>query len=146
MLVAGFIVFEDGRAWAASNWATDTAIRAIAQEVEDPSFREWLLAQAVGGGLSYVDAREIAPRFRPAFFNAIRKAAARIRREPLTGEDQLEVPYWDTSYVERLGELLEMMGGWQTPRGVQSAHAQALAADWPAQGAGLVNSLRTIMR
>src|SRR5215468_4985983 len=61
--VGGFIVLEDGRAYAAANWATDATLRAISREVSDPALRAWLLAQQsehVGMGMTSVDLREIA--------------------------------------------------------------------------------------
>jgi hypothetical protein len=67
MDMAGFIVMEDGRAYAASNRATDAVIRAIAVEVEDREFRAWLLqqqSQFVGMGMTSVDLREVAPKYR----------------------------------------------------------------------------------
>ncbi len=38
-LVGGFIVVEDGRAYAASDWATDATLRAISREISDPALR-----------------------------------------------------------------------------------------------------------
>jgi hypothetical protein len=43
--VGGFIVLEDGRAYAAASWATDATLRAVSREVSDPALRAWLLAQ-----------------------------------------------------------------------------------------------------
>ena len=40
--VAGFIVLEDGRAYAAANWAADATLRAISGEVSDGDLRAWL--------------------------------------------------------------------------------------------------------
>jgi hypothetical protein len=42
--VVGFIVLEDGRAYAAPNWA-DATLRAISRKASDPALRAWLLAQ-----------------------------------------------------------------------------------------------------
>jgi hypothetical protein len=52
--VIGFIVLEDGRAYAA-NWAADATLRAISREVSDPALRACLLAQQsehVGMGMA----------------------------------------------------------------------------------------------
>jgi hypothetical protein len=79
-LMAGFIILEDGRAYAASNSDTDATIRAIAAEVPDAEFREWLLAQQsehLGLGMTSVDLREIAPQLRPTFYAAVRQAYVR---------------------------------------------------------------------
>src|SRR5215813_10023843 len=75
--VGGFIVLEDGRAYAAANWATDATLRAISREVSEPALRAWLLAQQsehVGMGMTSVDLREIAPHYRPVLRAAIGRA------------------------------------------------------------------------
>jgi hypothetical protein len=80
-LMAGFIVLEDGRAYAAANWATDATLRAIAAEVADPELRAWLLDQqssVVGMGMTSVDLRQIAPQFRAVLREAIRSAYHRV--------------------------------------------------------------------
>lgn len=82
--MAGFIVLEDGRAYAAANWAADATLRAIAREIADQALREWLLAQQsqfAGMGMTSVDLRQIAPRHRPALREAIRGGHERVRRE-----------------------------------------------------------------
>jgi hypothetical protein len=79
--VGGFIVLEDGRAYAAANWATDATLRAISREASDTALRGWLLAQQsehVGMGMTSVDLREIAPRYRPVLRAAIRRAYERV--------------------------------------------------------------------
>ena len=61
--MGGFIILEDGRAYAAANWASDATLRAISREVGDPALRAWLLGQQsehVGMGVTSVDLREIA--------------------------------------------------------------------------------------
>jgi hypothetical protein len=65
--VGGFIVLEDGRAYASSNWATDATLRAVSREVSDQALRDWLLAQQserVGMGMTSVDLREVGPAWR----------------------------------------------------------------------------------
>ena len=59
---------QPGRAYAASNWATDATLRAIAAEVVDPDLDAWLLDQqstVVAMGMTSVDLREMAPQYRP---------------------------------------------------------------------------------
>jgi hypothetical protein len=43
--VVGFIVLEDGGAYAAPNRAADAMLRAISRRVSDPALRAWFLAQ-----------------------------------------------------------------------------------------------------
>jgi hypothetical protein len=108
--VAGFIVLEDGRAYAASNSATDTTLRAISREVSDAALRQWLLAQQssqVGTGMTCVDLREVAPQHRPVLHEAIRRPPARQpgRRipEPRVGTDRWQS--WQGLFDD-LNELL----------------------------------------
>src|SRR6266487_3303421 len=105
MDMAGFIVMEDGRAYAASNRATDAVIRAIAAEVEDREFRAWLLqqqSQFVGMGTTSVDLREVAPKYREGFYRAARRAherAASEGLERLTGDSEGLVSGWGGSVI-----------------------------------------------
>jgi hypothetical protein len=64
--MAGFIVLQDGRAYAASNWAYDTTIEAIAESLpqtrQAQALHDWLLDQRCcvrGMGLGRVDLREL---------------------------------------------------------------------------------------
>jgi hypothetical protein len=78
--VAGFIILEDGRAYASSNRATDRTVRAIAAEIADVEFGSWFAAQQtefLGMGMVGIDLREIAPVHRRAFYVAARQARAR---------------------------------------------------------------------
>jgi hypothetical protein len=109
--VAGFIVLEDGRAYAASGWATDATLRVIARSVEDEPLRSWLLAQQgvfVGSGLTAVDLRELAPQCRPVMRSAIRDAYHRV---DVDGGFEDLVPGQEpgASWIQRLGELVEML-------------------------------------
>ena len=105
--MAGFIVLEDGRAYAASNWATDATLRAIAAAVPDPPLQAWLLSQQRGGGLTNVDLRELAPHCRPLVRTAIREAYRRIE-EGGGVEDFAETEFAD-GWRQRFGELVEMV-------------------------------------
>jgi hypothetical protein len=79
--MAGFIVFDDGRAFALNNQATDAVVRAIAAEIREPEFREWALAQQssqLGMGMTRIDIRELSPRCRDEWRSAIRRASAAV--------------------------------------------------------------------
>ena len=109
--MGGFIVLEDGRAYAVANWATDATLRAISREVSDPALRAWLLAQQsehVGMGMTSVDLREIAPRFRPVLRAAIRRAYERVinddRFENLHPGDN-----WWAEWLKAFHDLVEML-------------------------------------
>lgn len=109
--MAGFIVLEDGRAYAAANWAADAALRAIGREIGDAALREWLLAQQselAGMGMTSVDLREVAPRFRPVLRAAIRDAHARLWRDG--GFEHLKAgdAWWD-GWLRRFDDLAEML-------------------------------------
>ncbi|MDR2988776.1 MAG: hypothetical protein LBV34_28465 [Nocardiopsaceae bacterium] len=109
--MAGFIVLEDGRAYAAANWATDAALRAISPEIADATLREWLLAQqstVVGMGTTSVDLREVAPQFRPALRAAIRSAQARLLRDG-SFEDLRAGDEWWEGLLRRFNDLVEMV-------------------------------------
>lgn len=88
--MGGFIVLEDGRAYAGSNWATDATVRAIAAEVVDGALRTWLLEQqsaTVGMGMTCIDLRELAPQHRPTVREAICAAYERAKHN---GFEQLD--------------------------------------------------------
>lgn len=110
-VVAGFIVLEDGRAYAAANWATDAALRAIGREIRDGGLREWLLEQQsvfAGMGMTSVDLREIAPQFRPVLRAAIRDAHSRLVRDGGFEELKAGTQWWD-GWLKRFDDLAEML-------------------------------------
>lgn len=103
--MAGFIVLENGTAYARSNWATDAALRVIARSVNDVQLREWLLAQQslrVGSGVTSVDLRELSPAIRPVVAAAIRDAHSRLlvdgRFEGLVADDGIGAD-WFASFA-----------------------------------------------
>ena len=106
--VAGFIVLADGRTYAASNSSTDAVVRAIAREIRDHEFRDWLLEQQStvrGLGMTSIDVRDLAPQFRESFLNAIRLAFARVSSE---GTESLGIDAAEGWY-ERFGDLVDML-------------------------------------
>lgn len=129
--VAGFIVLEDGRAYAAANWATDATLRAISREVGDDDLRHWLLAQQsdqVGMGMTSVDLREIAPHYRPMLHAAIRQAFERViqdgRFESLRADDDR----W-AGWLQLFDDLVEMLGrseAGEPPEEAFNPHMRAL--------------------
>jgi hypothetical protein len=111
VIVGGFIVLADGRAYAASNWATDATLRAIARSVTDDPLRTWLLAQqseVVGMGMTSVDLREIAPQLRPVMASAIRDAFRRVQAEGRFDQLTAGDTYWD-GWLQLFADLVEML-------------------------------------
>ncbi len=109
--VGGSIILEDGRAYAAANWATDATLRAIGREIGDAVLRDWLLRQQsefVGMGLISVDLREIAPQFRPVLRAAIRGAHARLTRDGGFEDLKADSTCWD-GWLSRFDDLAEML-------------------------------------
>lgn len=97
--MSGFIVIEDGRAYARANWAYDVTVDAIAAALPDTelgiTFRRWLLDQRCfdretgdpicGSGLGSVDVRELSPVCREMFWSAVYDAYARCKAEGPVG-------------------------------------------------------------
>jgi hypothetical protein len=149
-LVAGFIVLEDGRAYAASNFATNAMLRAISPAVDDAALKVWLLAQQsqyVGMGHTCVDLRELAPRYRPVMRAVICRAYERVISEGFEnlrpGDD------WWASWLRGFHDLVEngcSKRGRRAARELQSAHAWSSPTDKGPTGTGLgrpsVNLLR----
>ena len=109
--MGGFIVLEDGRAYAASNWATDATLRAVSREVSDRSLQSWLLAQQsehVGMGMTSVDLREVAPRYRRVLRAAIRRAYERVVTDDKF-EDLHSGDKWWTGWLKYFHDLVEMV-------------------------------------
>jgi len=109
--VGGFIVLEDGRAYAAANWATDATLRAISREVSDPVLRAWLLAQQsrqVGMGMTSVDLREIAPHCRPVLRTAIRRVYEQVASEGRFENLHAGDGWWD-GWLSLFHDLVEML-------------------------------------
>src|SRR6185295_7052603 len=78
--MGGFIKLEDGRAWAAANWAYDAVLDCLVEALKGERASDlaaWLAQQTCavrGMGLGHVDLRELAPTNRALFRVAARKA------------------------------------------------------------------------
>lgn len=111
--MGGFIILDDGRAWAATNWAYDAAIRYIAEALPDSErareLSEWLLQQTSevqGMGLGSIDIRELTAENRTLFVEAIRRATRRIEERGAEGwNDPSYFPVWK----ERFEVLLKLI-------------------------------------
>lgn len=103
--MAGFIVLEDGRAYAAANWACDWTVDLIAEHAEDPRLTEWLRGQrssVLGLGMTQIDLRRFGSEARQDFRQAARAALAAAR---LTQDTDARLH----SATQRLGDLVEML-------------------------------------
>jgi hypothetical protein len=108
--VAGFIVFQDGRAFAIRNAGTDAVIRAIAAEIPDSEFRDWVLAQQsslLGLGMTSIDIRELSPRCSDEWRSALRRASASVlQADPEDLPYDLRGPHWP-DYFRLLAAMLD---------------------------------------
>src|SRR5262245_41982806 len=112
--MAGFIVLNDGRAWAAANWAYDMAVRYIAQALpktqEGAELSSWLLQQTAeekGMGLGSVDVRELTAENQILFIKAVRQAVTNLKtHDAKDWDDPADFLSW-RAYFEILLELIE---------------------------------------
>jgi hypothetical protein len=110
--VGGFIVLEDGRAWAGANWAYDAVLRAIGASLADTGSVElarWLelrTCRHLGPGLGSVDLREVAPANRLLFRSAARQA---FRRETLAGPAGWGDPSFYPPWLQQFRVLLRLI-------------------------------------
>ncbi|RKN48474.1 hypothetical protein [Micromonospora endolithica] len=116
--MAGFIILEDGRAFAGGNRGIDLALEYLAAELPDGPFRSWLLDQRAkirGMGLTSVDLRELAPDNREVFYRAVRAAAVGVRDR-------------DPEFAEFFDHLPEMIRRWEAgePPEEYNPHMRAL--------------------
>jgi len=107
--VGGFIVLEDGRAYAVSDRAFDLTIEALASEVEDLHVEAWLLGWRTserGQSLGYVDLRELAPTTKAVVYEAITSASD-------AAVEQTDDDRWMTGWRESLHVLRRMVESWE---------------------------------
>jgi hypothetical protein len=104
--MAGFIVLEDGRAYAANNWSYDAVIERIARALPETgagrALSDWLMDQrsvVQGAGLGSVDLRELAPGDQRLFVEAVEKAIITSEEESPEGWcDPAFYPGWLESF------------------------------------------------
>jgi hypothetical protein len=109
--MAGFIILEDGRAYAAANSAYDAVVRRIAdalQESDDGhALSTWLKEQQVAvKGLGSVDLRELTPKNRQLFEAAARKAFSLAEQQGPQGWQDFDAR---SGWLERFHDLITMM-------------------------------------
>lgn len=108
--MGGFIILEDGRAYAASNWAFRETVSAIvaAMPVSEDGKRlaAWLGDDHGVTIHNNVDVRELAPKYRVMFIEATRRAFQQQIEKGSFGSGNAEA--WD-SWIGRFADLIKMM-------------------------------------
>jgi len=109
--MAGFIILEDGRAYAAANWAYDSVVERIADALpeadEGRALSDWLKEQQVAvKGLGCVDLRELTPENRLLFLVPARKAFSLSEQQ---GAEGFYAPDAYPGWIDRFHDLIRMM-------------------------------------
>jgi hypothetical protein len=128
--MGGFIVLEDGRALAPSNWAYDAMVRSIAAALGDgPGERqlaEWLLKQQVEvSGLGHVDVRALTAENRRLFRHAVERAVQQEEARGPVGWDEAFFPSW-LAHFKLLLLMWEHIDSGQPPESLND-----LKVRWP---------------
>jgi hypothetical protein len=105
--LAGFIVLSDGRAYAASNWAYDQTVDAIASALpeshEGKALSHWLLEQKISSkGVGNIDVRELAPHTNALFITAVKAALAATKDNFIESEAQKD---WHNRFIDLLAMI-----------------------------------------
>lgn len=109
--MAGFIILEDGRAYAAANWAYDAVVERIAEALVETAdgcaLSDWLKEQRIAvKGLGSVDLRELTPENRQLFQAAARRAFNLSEQQ---GQQGWHAPEAYTGWIDRFHDLIIMM-------------------------------------
>lgn len=109
--MAGFIVLDDGRAYAAANWAFRATVEAIADALpstaEGSELAEWLRNDPTVQIYHNVDVRELAPTSHHIFLAAAEVALQHEREKGPVDWEKSEL--WE-GWVKRFAEFIEMIG------------------------------------
>lgn len=108
--MGGFIVLNDGRAYAAANWAFRATLEAITDAIpetaEGRELAEWLRNDPTVQYLHSVDLRELTPTNRAMFEEATERAYKIASIQGST--DWPEPDYW-TGWIGRFKDLVKMI-------------------------------------
>jgi len=108
--MAGFIVLDDGRAYAAARWAFRATVAAIAETLpetgEGKALAEWLTNDPNVQIYYNVDVRELTPTNREMFLAAIEAAFQAQKARGSIGWAEPE--FWD-GWITRFGDLVKMI-------------------------------------
>ena len=108
--MAGFIVLNDGRAYAAANWAFRGTIEAVVEVLPETdagtALQEWLTHDTVVTVYHSVDVRELTPPNQVMFLTAVGEAFnVQSARGPI-GWPQPE--FWD-GWIKGFADLVKMI-------------------------------------
>jgi len=102
--VGGFVVFDDDRAWAASNAAWRATVPPAAEVLPQGSDARLLVEHAARGGLHYLDLSRALPSDRAL----IKGALAEIRNQYLAGMRRWGDPPDQERFLYLFDGLLQM--------------------------------------
>lgn len=108
--MAGFIVLDDGRAYASANWAFRATVEAIAEALpktaDGLALANWLRTDPTVQVYYKVDVRELAPAIHDIFVAAVEPALERQREKGPIGWHEPGV--WD-GWIKRFADLVQMI-------------------------------------
>jgi hypothetical protein len=143
------IVLPDGRIWWASNWAYDSAIWRIADQLdhhpEGVELAAWLRGQTCyeqGPGIGAVDVRELTPRNQQLFRWGARQAFRRaILDGPAGWHDPTRFPAWLAGFQRLLRvwnavDRREPPGLLGEPKAIVDPTGARSGPGWDGPGAG----------
>jgi hypothetical protein len=111
--MAGFIVLEDGRAYAANNWSYDAVVERIAWALPETAhgraLSDWLMDQRCvvkGAGLGSIDLRELTCDNQRLFIEAAQKAVVTAEEE---GPEGWCDPQFYPGWLERFQDLIKIV-------------------------------------
>ena len=110
--MGGFIILEDGRAYAASNWAFRATVDSIAdildRQTSGKDLAEWLRDESSPVQIyNTIDVRELTPRNREMFLTAVEEA---FRMEQSRGPGGFAEPEFRDGWFSRFADLVKMIG------------------------------------
>ena len=111
--MAGFIVLQDGRAYAAANWAYDVLIESVSAALRgsgrNAALADWLMAQrseVQGSGLGHVDLRELTDANRQLLLEIIPQAYQEAKTvRPAAFKNSAYYEGW----LDRFADLVKMI-------------------------------------
>jgi len=110
--MSAFIALDDGRSWWAANWAYDSLIEKVVDQLNgtdaERELADWLRERTCrvnGPGLGFVDVRELTAQNRLLFRLAAQRA---FRSAVLSGSVGWHEPTFFPDWLARFRQLLRM--------------------------------------
>lgn len=108
--MAGFIVLEDGRAYAAANWAFRATVESIARALPDTdegnALAEWIRNDPTVQIYYNVDVRELTAANREMFLGTVARAC---RAAETDGPSDWNDPAFFDGWIRRFNDLVKMI-------------------------------------